>query len=144
MQFPGVYQFLWNKWYFDELYSVILVRPALCVIAQLVPGVCDTRVIDPIVDNFGSEQRVKVSQWDGRFEDLEIVDGLVDLTTMSSTPAGPGYSAISNGIPSQLRSVLVLAVIGIYLALSYFLTLGHSRTVKVSSFGRPGCLDFAI
>jgi NADH-quinone oxidoreductase subunit L len=26
--FPGVYQFLLNKWYFDELYNVIFVRPA--------------------------------------------------------------------------------------------------------------------
>lgn len=27
-QFPGVYQFLLNKWYFDELYDFIFVRPA--------------------------------------------------------------------------------------------------------------------
>ncbi len=26
--FPGVYQFLLNKWYFDELYNLIFVRPA--------------------------------------------------------------------------------------------------------------------
>ena len=30
-QFPAVYRFLWNKWYFDELYSAIVVRPALVV-----------------------------------------------------------------------------------------------------------------
>ena len=27
-EFPGVYQFLLNKWYFDELYNLIFVRPA--------------------------------------------------------------------------------------------------------------------
>jgi NADH-quinone oxidoreductase subunit L len=27
--FPGVYRFVLNKWYFDELYDVIFVRPAL-------------------------------------------------------------------------------------------------------------------
>lgn len=27
-QFPGVYQFLLNKWYFDELYDFLFVRPA--------------------------------------------------------------------------------------------------------------------
>jgi len=27
--FPGVYKFVSNKWYFDELYDVIFVRPAL-------------------------------------------------------------------------------------------------------------------
>ncbi len=31
MQFPGVHDFLVNKWYFDQLYSVILVRPGLAV-----------------------------------------------------------------------------------------------------------------
>ena len=27
--FPGVHRFLCNKWYFDELYDLIFVRPAL-------------------------------------------------------------------------------------------------------------------
>jgi NADH-quinone oxidoreductase subunit L len=27
--FPGIYQFVFNKWYFDELYDRIFVRPAL-------------------------------------------------------------------------------------------------------------------
>ena len=30
-QFPGVHRFLAHKWYFDELYSAMLVRPALVV-----------------------------------------------------------------------------------------------------------------
>src|SRR5207253_1247676 len=28
-QFPGAYRFLQNKWYFDDLYSALFVRPAL-------------------------------------------------------------------------------------------------------------------
>ena len=28
-KFPGVYRFVSNKWYFDELYDVLFVRPAL-------------------------------------------------------------------------------------------------------------------
>ena len=30
-QFPAVHAFLTHKWYFDELYSAIVVRPALVV-----------------------------------------------------------------------------------------------------------------
>lgn len=30
-QFPGVYQFLLNKWYFDELYDFLFVRPAFWI-----------------------------------------------------------------------------------------------------------------
>ena len=30
-KFPGVYQFLLNKWYFDELYDFLFVRPAFWI-----------------------------------------------------------------------------------------------------------------
>jgi len=30
-RFQGIYRFLLNKWYFDELYDAIFVRPALCL-----------------------------------------------------------------------------------------------------------------
>ena len=30
-QFRGLYAFLLNKWYFDELYNLIFVRPALAI-----------------------------------------------------------------------------------------------------------------
>ena len=29
--FPGLYKFLLNKWYFDELYDAIFVRPAFAI-----------------------------------------------------------------------------------------------------------------
>ncbi len=31
MRFTGLYKFLLNKWYFDELYDFLFVRPALCL-----------------------------------------------------------------------------------------------------------------
>jgi len=34
-RFNGLYQFLLNKWYFDELYDRIFVKPALCLARQL-------------------------------------------------------------------------------------------------------------
>src|SRR5215813_11119492 len=30
-RFPGIYAFLYNKWYFDELYDALFVRPALAI-----------------------------------------------------------------------------------------------------------------
>ena len=30
-RFQGVYQFLLNKWYFDELYDKIFIRPAFAI-----------------------------------------------------------------------------------------------------------------
>ncbi|HMC90047.1 MAG TPA: NADH-quinone oxidoreductase subunit L, partial [Gemmataceae bacterium] len=75
-QFPGLYRFLWNKWYFDELYSAILVRPALAV-AQWCRAF-DFGVIDGSVDALG-RFTVRLAKWDGLF-DLEIIDGLANLT----------------------------------------------------------------
>ncbi len=42
---PGLYRFLLNKWYFDELYDRIFVRPARCL-AQLLWKVGDVKIID--------------------------------------------------------------------------------------------------
>src|SRR5262249_13809898 len=30
-RFPGIYDFLYNKWYFDELYDALFVQPALAI-----------------------------------------------------------------------------------------------------------------
>ena len=43
--FPAVYRFLLNKWYFDELYDAIFVRPARRL-AQLLWRTGDARIID--------------------------------------------------------------------------------------------------
>ncbi|WBV42061.1 NADH-quinone oxidoreductase subunit L [Pseudoroseomonas cervicalis] len=42
---PGLYRFLLNKWYFDELYDRLFVRPARCL-AQLLWKVGDVKIID--------------------------------------------------------------------------------------------------
>ena len=44
-RFNGLYRFLLNKWYFDELYDKIFVRPAICV-ARLFWQVGDATIID--------------------------------------------------------------------------------------------------
>jgi NADH-quinone oxidoreductase subunit L len=43
--FPGVYRFLLNKWYFDELYNAIFVRP-FRRLAQVFWRTGDVRIID--------------------------------------------------------------------------------------------------
>ena len=44
-QHPGLYQFLLNKWYFDELYDIIFVRPA-SAIGRLFWKTGDGKIID--------------------------------------------------------------------------------------------------
>ncbi|WP_426957737.1 NADH-quinone oxidoreductase subunit L [Muricoccus radiodurans] len=45
--FPGVHRFLLNKWYFDELYDAIFVRPARRL-AQILWRTGDARIIDGV------------------------------------------------------------------------------------------------
>ncbi len=50
MQFGGLYRFLLNKWYFDELYQFLFVRPALWLGGFLWRGV-DVSVVDRLGPN---------------------------------------------------------------------------------------------
>ncbi len=54
---PGLYQFLLNKWYFDELYDRIFVKPALWVGRALWKGFDDWLVDQTITEGLGN--RVK-------------------------------------------------------------------------------------
>ena len=79
-QFPGLHTFLGHKWYFDQLYSVALVRPALVVAYWF--KAFDLTVIDGFLHavSFGT---IRVSKWDGRF-DNNIIDGLANLISDGS------------------------------------------------------------
>jgi len=51
--FGGVYRFLLNKWYFDELYDRIFVRPTMAL-ARGLWQVGDARIIDGIPNGIAS------------------------------------------------------------------------------------------
>ena len=51
--FGGVYRFLLNKWYFDELYDAIFVRPAM-KLARVLWQVGDARIIDGMPNGVAS------------------------------------------------------------------------------------------
>src|SRR5262249_18388774 len=74
-QFPGLLAFLSNKWYFDDLYSVLLVRPALAVARWC--RAFDLFVIDGFLHGV-ARATVRFAHWDGRF-DAGFIDGLVNV-----------------------------------------------------------------
>jgi NADH-quinone oxidoreductase subunit L len=116
-QFPGVYNFLANKWYFDAAYSVLLVRPAL-----VVANWCrffDTKVIDGVVDG-SAKVTVEVSRGSGRF-DNGIVDGLVNLFADTCYAVGAWLRNVQTGYLRSYVLFLVLAAVGIWLLLSSLL-----------------------
>ena len=122
-QFPGVYRFLWNKWYFDELYSAILVRPALAV-AQWCRAF-DFGVIDRTVDAL-ARFTVRLSRWDGEF-DLGIIDGLANLTGRVIYASGARLRGVQTGYIRSYVLFLVLAAIGIFFVLTYLMSLAFAQ-----------------
>ena len=64
---PGLYQFLLNKWYFDELYEVIFVRPAKWLGRQLWTG-GDGRVIDGAINGVALGIVPRLTRFAGRVQ----------------------------------------------------------------------------
>ncbi len=65
--FRPVYLFLLNKWYFDELYDVLFVRPAFRIGGFLWKGV-DQRIIDGIGPDGVSARVLDVTAWVSRLQ----------------------------------------------------------------------------
>jgi NADH-quinone oxidoreductase subunit L len=114
-QFPALHRFLVNKWYVDELYSALLVRPAL-----VVAGWCrsfDLRAIDRAIES-SARGTVRLSNWSGRF-DLGVVDGLVNVLAQATNNLAARLRRVQTGYLRSYVLFLVLAVIGIFALLSY-------------------------
>jgi NADH-quinone oxidoreductase subunit L len=118
-QFPGVYAFLQHKWYFDELYSAMVVRPGL-VVAQAFRWF-DLNVIDGLIHLVA-----RVTLWivtlGGRF-DNSVIDGLVNLLGNTVYAVGGSLRNVQTGNLRSYILFLVLAVACLFVALSYFVAI---------------------
>jgi NADH-quinone oxidoreductase subunit L len=122
-QFPGVHRFLWHKWYFDELYSALLVRPVL-VVARWCRWF-DTRAIDGAVDGT-ARTTVRLAKGSGRF-DLGIIDGLVNLTANVVFGIGRRMRTVQTGYLRSYVLFMVLAAVGLFVLLLYFTGTAPAR-----------------
>ena len=86
------------------------------------PRAFDTDVIDGVVNWLGAGARCGVSRWDGRF-DHGIVDGLVNLIGDVIYGVGGGLRHVQTGYLRSYVLFLVLAAVGIFVVLSYFVAL---------------------
>jgi len=50
VQFSGAYKVLFNKYYVDELYSFILIRPTIWIAKNVLIGITDAKIIEAIVN----------------------------------------------------------------------------------------------
>jgi NADH-quinone oxidoreductase subunit L len=112
-QFPGVHRFLSRKWYFDELYSAVIVRPGLAI-----AGWCknfDMKVIDGLINGL-ARVNVSLSRQSGRF-DNGIIDGLVNLLADVSYRVGAWLRGLQTGYLRSYVLFLALAAVGLWILL---------------------------
>ena len=103
--FRPVYSFLAGRWYFDELYDALFVKPALGI-ATLASGV-DRGLIDKLVDGiaWAARRLAGIDAW----IDRTLVDGLVNATADATWNAGLKLRGLQTG---RLRQYVMFIVVG--------------------------------
>ena len=101
-----VYTFLYNKWYFDELYGATAVAGTLAVSRAL--SWFDGHVIDGIVNGAATLTRVW-STLSGKF-DHYVVDGLVNFSGWFAGFLGKGARKTQTG---KVQTYIVFALLGV-------------------------------
>jgi NADH-quinone oxidoreductase subunit L len=118
-QFPGVHRFLEKKWYFDELYSAVAVRPAL-VVAQWCKN-ADLLGIDSVLHG-SVKSTVAVSRWHGWF-DTGVIDGLANLTARIFYASGSWLRNVQTGFLRSYVLFLALGAICLFFLLKFVLSV---------------------
>jgi NADH-quinone oxidoreductase subunit L len=115
-QFPGIYAFLVNKWYFDQIYSVLLVKPAMVVARAF--RTFDLKVIDGVLHAL-ARWTLGLSRISGLF-DNGFIDYLVNLVGRTAYRMGTLTPGVQTGYLRSYVLFLVLAAIGLFAVLAYF------------------------
>lgn len=115
-QFAPLYLFFRNKWWFDELYGFLFVRPALRIaswVAQL-----DKKGIDYLVDGSARAMRAvsTVDDWIDRL----FVDGLVNATARWLYAAALWLRTLQTGSLRQYVMQIAVGLVGLFVLISLY------------------------
>ncbi len=93
-KFKGIYTTLWNKYYIDELYDFIIVRPSKWIASSILVAVMDGKIIEGIVNgvpqtirNFGERLR-KLQTGHLQHYAISMAIGLFVILTLVLIAAG--------------------------------------------------------
>ena len=111
-RFKPLYTFLYNKWYFDELYNFILIQPILKFASFM--WTFDARVVDGLVNLVGwlTVLWSDIKQW----FDTWIIDGAVNGSGWVVREAGGVLRKLQSGAVQfyALFILIVVVLIGLY------------------------------
>ncbi len=109
-RFHSLYRLLYNKYYFDEIYYALIIKPVLWI-TRLLRSI-DLVIIDGIVD--GSARLTVIVSRIERWIDDNIVDGAVNATADSIINMGRVPNRMQTGI---LQNYLLAAFAGVLIIL---------------------------
>jgi len=116
-QFAPVYSLLVNKWWFDELYDAIFVKPTM-VISRMISAI-DKRWIDVFLDWLAAFTVRFSKAWD-LVADRTLVDGFVNLFAGWTHSLGLSLRAVQTGSIRQYVMFIVMGAIAIFFLISLF------------------------
>ncbi len=116
-QFGPIYRFLWNKWWFDELYRAIFVRPAL-FLSRIVADV-DRKLIDWLLDATARWTR-NVSWFNDTVIDRSFVDGLANVTASWIYSCGLWMRRLQTGKLRQYVLMIVVGTVALFVVISFW------------------------
>ncbi|MBX3415403.1 MAG: NADH-quinone oxidoreductase subunit L [Pirellulales bacterium] len=115
-QFSPIYRFLVNKWYFDELYDFIFVRPVMFV-SKLISDF-DRKWIDAFIDSTAHWTKA-IARFDDAF-DRTVVDGLVNVLAAWTYSVAQSLRGIQTGRLRQYVMFIVVGTVGLFVLVSMF------------------------
>jgi proton-translocating NADH-quinone oxidoreductase chain L len=122
-QFSQVYRFLWNKWWFDELYDVLFVKPSHLLGA--VAAWFDKNVLDRIIDG-SAKVTLVISRYDDWFDRL-FVDGLVNWFGKWTHGVGLSLRRLQTGSVRQYAMFVVVGTVVLFILVSGFLGVASGK-----------------
>jgi NADH-quinone oxidoreductase subunit L len=114
-QFPLIYRFLVHKWWFDELYNLLFVRPSLWI-SECVAA-CDKQGIDRAVDGLARFAGfvARLDEW----IDRTFIDGFVDGLARMTFAAGLGFRRVQSGYLRQYILWIAVGTVALFLLISF-------------------------
>lgn len=116
-QFNAVHGFLTNKWWFDELYDFVFVRPAH-VVGRLVSNF-DRSWIDRLIDSTAAGAKWFANTWTA-IADGGVVDGAVNLIAKWTWSIGVWFRNVQTGSVRQYVVFIVIAAIVLFMVIGFF------------------------
>ena len=115
-QFAPVYRFLIHKWWFDELYAVLFVRPVLRISNWF--AALDKQGIDRVVDGLAWLVGLvaRLDEWIDRV----FVDGLVNGLASVTYAAGLRLRGLQSGNLRQYVMWLAVGTVALFLLISFY------------------------